>query len=151
MGTLLDTTRGYLNLVGRVLIAAVFVFSGLAKIRGYVATQAYMESAGVSGALLPFAILLELGGAIGIIVGLYTRAIALLLTGYCLLTAVLFHAEWHDQAQAYTFLKNVGLAGGFLFLAAHGAGRLSVDHMRRKSEAGIQRVRREPKPLPETS
>jgi putative oxidoreductase len=119
-------------LVGRILIAALFVISGLSKIGSYAATQGYMQSVGVPGALLPVVILLELGGGIAIILGLYTRLVALLLAGFSVLTGLLFHAGSPDPVQQIMFLKNVGLAGGFLLLLAYGAGRLSIDGLRQR-------------------
>ena len=126
MNTLFDSTKPYLELVGRVLIAGLFVLSGWSKIGGYAAAQGYMQSAGVAGGLLPVVIALELGGGIAIVAGLFTRPVAVLLAGFSILTALLFHAG-ADQIQQIMFLKNLGLAGGFLFLAANGGGRLSVD------------------------
>ena len=126
MNTFFDSTKPYLELVGRVLIAGLFVLSGWSKIGGYAAAQGYMQSAGVAGGLLPLVIALELGGGIAIVAGLFTRPVAVLLAGFSILTALLFHAG-ADQIQQIMFLKNLGLAGGFLFLAAHGGGRLSVD------------------------
>jgi putative oxidoreductase len=93
-----------------VLIAAIFILSGVSKIGGYAATQAYMNSVGVPGALLPLVILIELGGGIAIVVGAYTRIVALLLAGFCILTGLLFHAGSPDQTQQIMFMKN--LAGG---------------------------------------
>jgi putative oxidoreductase len=129
MNMFLDSARPYSELIGRVLIAALFVLSGFGKISGYTATQGYMESAGVPGGLLPLVILLELGGGLAIVAGLYTRVTALLLAAFSIVVGLLFHAGSADQIQQIMFLKNLGLAGGFLFLAANGAGRLSVDHV----------------------
>jgi putative oxidoreductase len=124
---LFDSIAPFTSLVGRVLIAAIFVVSGFSKLGGYSATQAYMQSAGIPGSLLPLVILIELGGGIAIIAGFYTRLVALLLAGFCILTGLLIHAGSPDQVQQIMFMKNLGLAGGFLFLVASGAGRLSVD------------------------
>ena len=122
-----DTMKPYADFVGRVLIATLFVQAGWGKITGYAGTQAYMQHGGVPGGLLPLVILLELGGGIAIIIGLCTRPIALLLAGFSILAAALFHAGSTDQTQQLMFLKDLGLAGGFLFLVANGAGPLSVD------------------------
>ena len=116
-----------LSLFGRVGLSLIFIISGYGKIAGYAATQGYMESAGVPGALLPIVIALELGGGIAILVGVGTRWIALALAGFSILSAAIFHANFADQMQAISFWKNLAIAGGFLMLAANGTGPLSVD------------------------
>ena len=115
------------SLLGRVGLSLIFIISGYGKIAGYAATQGYMESAGVPGALLPLVIALELGGGIAILVGVGTRWIALALAGFSILSAAIFHANFADQMQAISFWKNLAIAGGFLMLAANGPGPLSVD------------------------
>ena len=115
------------GLAGRILLAVPFLLSGLGKIGAYGATAAYMSSAGVPGALLPLVIIIEVGGALAIIVGWKTRTVALLLAGFCLLTAITFHRNFADQNQMIHFLKNVAIAGGFLLLVANGPGPLSID------------------------
>jgi putative oxidoreductase len=132
MNKFFDATGPYADLVGRVLIAVLFVLSGWGKIGGYAGTQGYMQSAGVPGGLLPLVILVELGGGLAIIAGFYTRVVAVLLAGFSVLAALLFHTG-ADQIQQIMFMKNVGLAGGFLFLVANGAGRLSIDHLRNRA------------------
>jgi putative oxidoreductase len=127
MNSVFDTVKPYADVVGRVLIATLFLLSGWGKLAAYAATQAYMQQAGVPGGLLPLVILLELGGGFAIVIGLYTRPVALLMAGFSIVAAWLFHAGTADQMQQIMFLKNLGLAGGFLFLVANGAGRLSVD------------------------
>ena len=134
MNSIFDTAKPYADLVGRVLIAALFLLSGWGKIGAYAGTQAYMQHAGVPGGLLPLVILLELGGGLAIVIGLYTRPVALLMAGFSIIAALLFHADAADQVQQIMFLKNLGLAGGFMFLAANGAGRLSVDAKLRPSK-----------------
>ena len=130
MNNLFDSVKPYADVVGRVLIAALFVLAGFGKISDYAGTQAYMQHAGVPGALLPLVILLELGGGLAIILGLYTRPVALLLAGFSIIAGVLFHGGSADQMQQIMLLKDIGLAGGFLFLVANGAGRLSIDARR---------------------
>jgi putative oxidoreductase len=130
MNNLFDSVKSYADVVGRVLIAALFVLAGFSKISDYAGTQAYMQHAGVPGALLPLVILLELGGGLAIILGLYTRPVALLLAGFSIIAGVLFHGGSADQMQQIMLLKDIGLAGGFLFLVANGAGRLSIDARR---------------------
>jgi putative oxidoreductase len=115
------------EVAGRILLAALFLLSGLGKIGSYTATAAYMSSVGVPAALLPLVIATEVGGALSIIVGWKTRVTAFLLAGFTLLTAFTFHNNFADQIQMVMFLKNVSIAGGFLLLVANGAGPLSID------------------------
>ena len=115
-------------LLGRVGLSLIFIISGWGKIAGYAGTQQYMEAMGVPGGLLPLVIALELGGGLAILGGAFTRWIALALAAFSLASAALFHADFGDAAQAINFWKNVAMAGGFLMLAAHGAGTLSLDH-----------------------
>lgn len=132
MDKLFDTLKPYSALAGRILIAAIFVVAGYGKITGYAGTQAYMASAGVPGGLLPLVIALELGGGLAIVLGAYTRVVAVLLAGFSLLTGLLFHGG-ADQMQQIMLMKNAAIAGGFLFLAAYGAGTLSIDALRSRS------------------
>src|SRR5512135_2719855 len=92
-----------------------------------------MASAGVPGALLPLVLALEVGGSVAIIAGFLTRPVAVLLAGFSLISAALFHAHFQDQIQMIMFLKNLSMAGGFLFLALQGAGEWSVDARLNKS------------------
>lgn len=115
------------SLFGRLGLSLIFIISGWGKIAGYAATQQYMEAMGVPGSLLPLVIALELGGGLAILAGGFTRAIALALAAFSLASAVLFHGNLGDATQAIMFWKNVAMAGGFLMLAANGAGALSLD------------------------
>jgi putative oxidoreductase len=119
--------RDLSELSGRILLGAIFLISGLGKIGAYAGTAGYMASVGVPGALLPAVIALEVLGAIAIIIGWKTRIAAVLLAGFTLLAGVLFHSNFGDQIQMIMFLKNVAITGGFLLLAANGAGALSLD------------------------
>jgi putative oxidoreductase len=123
-----STVRKVSELAGRILLSGLFLLSGLGKIGAYAGTAAYMSSLGVPGALLPVVIATEVLGALAIIAGWNTRLIALLLGGFSLLTAAIFHNNFADQIQMIMFLKNVSIAGGFLLLVANGAGPLSIDH-----------------------
>lgn len=121
------TLSGLTEAAGRVLLALLFLLAGGSKLGAYSATVAYMASAGVPGALLPAVIATELGGALAIILGWKTRAVAALLAGFSVLTALIFHNNFADQIQMIMFLKNISIAGGFLLLVANGAGPLSID------------------------
>lgn len=126
----------YANLVGRILLAHIFLLAGISKISGYAATQGYMEAMGVPGALLPLVIALEVGGALALIIGWQTRVAALALAGFSLVAAVIFHADFADQMQMIMFMKNVAIAGGLVLLAAQGAqDTISVDGRLRTAHA----------------
>src|SRR5262249_56827061 len=100
-GALATTTEA----AGRVLLAAIFLLSGVGKLGAYGATAAYMSSAGVPGALLPLVIATEVLGALAIIVGWKTRAAAFLLAGFTLLSALIFHTNLGDQVRSTLFLN----------------------------------------------
>jgi len=117
--------------IGRLFISGMFVMSGLNKIGNFANTVGWMEAMGVPGAMLPLAIALEVFGGLAIIAGWKTRVFAALLAGFCLVSAILFHANFEDQVEMIMFMKNVAIAGGFLFLVAHGAGSYSLDNHRR--------------------
>lgn len=123
----MNTREKFTELAGRILIAAIFLLSGLNKIGTFANTQGFMESAGVPGALLPLVILIEGAGAIAVIVGWQTRYAALTLAAFCVVAGLLFHSDFSDPMQKILFLKNLAIAGGFLLLAVHGAGELSLD------------------------
>lgn len=127
MTTLFEKFSPWISLAGRFLIALIFITAGYSKIGGFEATQGYMAAMGVPGSLLPLVIITELGGGLFIIAGLLTRYTALVLAGFSILSALLFHAEVSDPMQQILFMKNLAMAGGFLFLVAHGAGKISLD------------------------
>ncbi len=118
------------SLAGRAMIALIFVLSGLSKISAIEGTQGYMEAMGVPGILIYPAILFEVVAGLAIIAGFQTRLVALALAGFTLLLALIFHNQLGDQTQFILFIKNVAIAGGFLFLARYGAGELSIDNRR---------------------
>lgn len=117
----------YVNLAGRILLAHIFLLAGLNKITGYSGTQGYMEAMGVPGMLLPLVILLEVGGALALIVGWKTRWAAYALALFSIVSALIFHSNLSDQIQMILFMKNWAMAGGLLVLAANGAGAFSLD------------------------
>lgn len=117
------------ELAARIFLATLFVVAGLGKIPGYEGTAGYMQSMGVPGFLLPFVIALEIAGGIAIAVGYRTRLVAFLLAGFSILSGLIFHNPL-DPSEQTQFLKNLAIAGGFLALVAHGAGRISLDARR---------------------
>src|SRR3954454_5885121 len=116
-------------LAGRVLLAAIFVMSGLGKVAAPAATLAYMKAAGLPFAPLGLAgsALIELGGGLALILGYRTRVAATILAAFALITALIFHSAFADQNQLIHFFKNDAMAGGLLQVAALGGGRLSLD------------------------
>ena len=121
-------SENFAYLGARVLLAALFLITGIGKLGAYDATAGYMASVGVPGALLPLVIVTEVLGAVAIILGWKTRIVAFLLAGFTLLSALLFHNNFADQMQMVMFLKNLSIAGGVLLLVVHGGGRISLDH-----------------------
>jgi putative oxidoreductase len=115
------------QLAGRVLMSAIFIMAGINKIGAYAGTQGYMESAGVPGALLPLVILLEIGGGLAVLLGWKMRIAAVLLAGFSVLSALIFHANFADQMQSILFMKNVAMAGGLLFLVSGSVPAWSID------------------------
>ena len=114
--------------IGRLFLSMIFIFSGFTKITGYAATQGYMEAMGVPGMLLPLVIAVELLGGIAILLGFKARLVAIVMAGFSVVSALLFHQFWIDESQMNPFMKNIAMAGGFLMIFAHGAGAYSIDN-----------------------
>ena len=124
----MQTFIPYFNTIGRILIAAIFLLSGISKASAFEASESYMAAMGVPAEVLPIVIVFEISAAIAIIIGFKTRVVAFMLAGFTLLTAVLFHNPLGDQVQFIMFMKNIAIAGGFLFLVANGPGALALDN-----------------------
>lgn len=122
-------TRDFVATGGRILLATIFVLSGINKLSDPAATAAYIASVGLPLPVLGAwaAILVELLGGLALIIGWRVRAVAALLAIFSLVTALFFHAQFADQNQMIHFLKNLGLAGGLLQVVAFGGGRFSLD------------------------
>jgi putative oxidoreductase len=128
-------------LLGRLLLAALFLHEAWSKAAGYSMTIAYMQAFGVPGQLLPLAIGFELVCGLLILLGYQTRFASLMLAGFCITTAFLFHTRFGDRNQLLHFEKDLAVAGGLLVLFAHGGGAWALDALR------PPRMRRqEPKP-----
>ena len=115
------------DLLARILISALFLINGIFKITNYDGTLDWMEGYGMPGVLLIPAIILEILGPILIIIGYQTKITAALLSLFCLATAVIFHNDFSNQMQLTSFLKNIAIAGGFLFLVINGSKKFSLD------------------------
>ncbi len=116
-----------LDLVARILISALFLLNGVFKISNYDGTVGWMESFGIPGILIIPAIILEIVGPILIIIGYKAKIAAGMLSIFCIATAVIFHNDFSDQMQLGSFLKNIALAGGFLFILTNGTKDFSLD------------------------
>ena len=131
----METKNRYLPLLGRVLIGAPFILSGLSKLAAHDATVGYIGSAGLPltqvGWLI--AIVVELGGGALLVAGYRARAVALVVALFVLATAIFFHRNFADQNQMIHFLKNIMLAGGLLQIVYFGAGPMSMDASRNQS------------------
>ena len=116
-----------LDLVARILISALFLLNGVFKISNYDGTVDWMEGFGIPGILIIPAIILEIVGPILIILGYKAKIAAGFLSLFCITTAVIFHNDFSDQMQLGSFLKNIALAGGFLFIFINGTKDFSLD------------------------
>src|SRR5690242_16388853 len=120
-------------LVGRILLAVIFITSGFGKITGYEATAQYMAAKlPLVIVLLPLTILVELGGGLALAAGFKARWAGLALAIFTLVAGILFHDYWnadaaHRMGQQINFMKNVAITGGMLMVFAFGPGAWSVD------------------------
>ena len=117
-----------LDLFARILISTLFFTNGIFKIMNYDGTVSWMEGYGMPGVLIIPAIMLEILGPILIILGYQTKITAAFLSLFCLATAIIFHNDFSNQTQLTSFLKNIALAGGFLFLVINGSKKFSLDN-----------------------
>ena len=116
-----------LDLIGRILISALFLISAFNKIFNLESSMSWMEGFGVPGFFIFPAIAIEMILPVLVIVGYQARIAAGILAIFCLATAFIFHFEFSNQSQLISFLKNIGLAGGFLFIVANGTKDWAVD------------------------
>jgi putative oxidoreductase len=126
----MNTLQKSSELAGRVLLSLLFIGAGVSKLGAYAATAGYMQAMHVPTTLLPLVIALEIGGGLAILLGLFTRVASVLLAGFCVIAAAIFHSNFADQIQMVMFLKNLSIAGAFLILFARGAGPYSIDARR---------------------
>ncbi|HLH47793.1 MAG TPA: DoxX family protein [Roseiarcus sp.] len=116
-----------LALAGRALLSVLFINEGVVQIGDVAGTMDYVRGFGVWPQLVPLVILVELGGGLLVLFGLATRVAAIGLAVFTLLAALFFHRDFSDLDQYIHFQKNLAIAGGFLALAAYGAGAWSLD------------------------
>ncbi len=121
---------GIIQLLGRVMMALIFILAGLGKIQDPAGTAGYMQSAGLQGILLWPTIALEVLGGLALAVGYKTRYVAFALAIFSVAAAVVFHRNFADEMQMIMFLKNIAIAGGLLLLAVGGSTAFSMDNKR---------------------
>ena len=119
--------NGGLDLLGRLMLAALFLNDGWTVISNYHATAEYLSQFGVPPLMLVPALLLQVGGGLLVAVGWNTRLAALALFLFCVSTAAIFHNQLNDTNEQIQFWKDLAIAGGLLLLVAHGAGIFSLD------------------------
>jgi putative oxidoreductase len=128
------TSRDWAALVGRVMLAAIYVHSGFGKITGFERTVGHIAGGGwpmpEAGAVV--AIVFELGGGLLLVAGYKARWVALALAVFTVVAGIMFHSYWDAPAAERTmqfihFWKNIAMAGGLLLVYAFGPGRLSID------------------------
>jgi putative oxidoreductase len=124
---------GIIQLLGRIMIAIIFILAGVGKIIDPASTTDYMQSMGVSSILLWPVVFLEIVGGIALIIGYKTAWVAFALAIFSVAAAVLFHSNFGDKMQMLLFLKNIAMAGGLLLLAVGGTTAYSIDSKRKKT------------------
>jgi putative oxidoreductase len=134
----MNALQNPLALIGRILLAILFVPAGFGKIAGFTGTVGYATAMGLP---LPtvgvaIALVIELVGGLALLVGFGTRIAALALALFTLVASFYFHAYWavpaeQQMMQQLMFFKNIAITGGLLAFAAFGAGALSLDARRK--------------------
>jgi putative oxidoreductase len=117
---------------GRLLIAALFLLSGIGKIAAPAMVQGYIASTGLPAPLIAYliAIITEVGGGLILAVGFQTRIVALILAAFSLAAALVFHNKLADPNEMIHFWKDIAIVGGLLQVAAFGPGPVSLDARR---------------------
>ena len=123
----MDKLTDYTPTAARLLLSALFILGGIGKLADVQGFAGYLAMGGLPAFLAWPAVLFEIAVGVAMIAGFQTRIMALLAAAFCLVTAALYHSNFGDQTQMIMFLKNLGLAGGFLLLTSTGPGKLSLD------------------------
>jgi putative oxidoreductase len=121
------------DLLGRLMLAALFLYDGWLVANNYDATAEYLSQFGMPPLMLVPALILQVGGGLLVAVGWNTRLAALALSLFCISTALIFHNQFSDSNEVIQFWKDLAIAGGFLVLAARGAGAFSLDSYLKKA------------------
>ena len=114
------------SLLARILLSAIFIAAGVQKFMSYDGTLAYMAGFGVPAMFLPGVIALEFFGGLAILLGLFSRWVALGLAIFTVIAAAFFHSNFADPMMVAMFMKNLAISGGLLLLFANGPGRYAI-------------------------
>lgn len=117
----------YTPFVARLLLSVLFIVGAYGKLQDMAGFAGYLAMGGVPSFLAWPAALFELAVGVSMILGYQTRIVALLAAGFCIVTAVLYHRDFAQPMMMVMFLKNLGLAGGFLMVFTHGPGKIALD------------------------
>ena len=127
-------TSDALSLIGRILLAALFVWSGIGKIGGFEGLEGQIASKGFPAgqAFAAATIVIEIGVGLMLVAGWKARWAALLLAVFTAIVTVFYHNYWavpeaQKMMQQIQFMKNLALIGGLLMVTAFGPGRWSID------------------------
>lgn len=118
--------QNLLMLVGRVMLAAMMFWSGYGRLMSFASIHNYVADWGVPTAFKPILVIWEIGGGLLLLTGAYTRAAAVALAVFCILSGFFVHLHDDDVLQLIDFMKNMALTGGFLYVVATGAGDWSL-------------------------
>jgi putative oxidoreductase len=129
------------SLVGRILLATIFLVSGYGKLTAAAGTQKFMADAGLPmvPVLYVLTVIVELGGGVLLVVGWKARIPAFVLFLFLIPVTLTFHTRFSEPMQMANFLKNLAIMGGLLTVVAHGPGTISVDGQTRRGRLGDRR------------
>ena len=123
------------ELIGRILLSALFLIEGIGKISMQEDVVMYMENYGIPGILFIPAVILEILFPLLLIVGYKTKLAAFVMALFTFTVAIIFHTDFSDGMQLIFFLKDLAIAGGFMIIIAYGSNKFSLDHLlKSKSE-----------------
>lgn len=125
----LYNSKNVISLIARILLSALFIWSGVNKILNPAGTQQYMAAKGIPlvGLLYLATVVVEVGGGLSVLLGYKTRIGAIALALFLIPATLIFHTNFADQMQQIAFMKNLAIFGGLLMIVQYGAGRISLD------------------------
>jgi len=157
MDAFIERWRDELILLGRVLLMLLFLISGWGKLTGFAGTVGYMGSVGapMPMAAAAVAVIIEFGVGIALLIGFWTRPLALLMAVFVLGTALIAHSFWNVEGAMQTanmvqFYKNMSIMGGLILLAVTGPGRYALQKSQRGGSSDPSAASAAPAPAPHT-